>query len=162
SSTAPSVASVSKSVVGAGSACTSSMAASHRRARAPAQARAWSAVSEKSVAHRNVGRESMPRGRASRGPIRASGLGPQASAGKEQPEARGLKPEARAGRAFRARPAQTRGRMLAAMESKARILVVDDEVNARTALVELLREAGYEADSAADGFKALGKLADFA
>jgi DNA-binding NtrC family response regulator len=48
------------------------------------------------------------------------------------------------------------------MGSKARILIVDDEVNARTALVELLRDAGYEVESAADGFKALGKLADFA
>jgi two-component system response regulator HydG len=48
------------------------------------------------------------------------------------------------------------------MDSRARILVVDDEVNARTALVELLREAGYEVDAVGDGFKALGKLVDFA
>ncbi len=48
------------------------------------------------------------------------------------------------------------------MENKARILVVDDEANARAALVELLREEGYQTESAADGFKALGKLADFA
>jgi len=40
--------------------------------------------------------------------------------------------------------------------------VVDDEVNARTALVELLRDEGYATESAADGFKALGKMADFA
>ncbi len=49
-----------------------------------------------------------------------------------------------------------------AMESKGRILVVDDEVNARTALVELLRDEGYAVESAADAFKALGKMADFA
>ncbi len=48
------------------------------------------------------------------------------------------------------------------MESKARILVVDDEVNARTALAELLRDEGYAVETAADGFKALPKLDDFA
>ena len=48
------------------------------------------------------------------------------------------------------------------MEPKGRILIVDDEVNARTALVELLRDEGYVTESAADAFKALGKLADFA
>ncbi len=48
------------------------------------------------------------------------------------------------------------------MESKGRILIVDDEVNARTALIELLRDEGYAVDAAADAFKALGKLADFA
>src|SRR6478609_4416870 len=47
-------------------------------------------------------------------------------------------------------------------ESKGRVLVVDDEVNARNALTELLRDEGYAVESAADGFKALGKLADFA
>jgi DNA-binding NtrC family response regulator len=46
-------------------------------------------------------------------------------------------------------------------DTKGRILVVDDEVNARTALAELLRDEGYAVDLAADGFKALGKLADF-
>ena len=45
---------------------------------------------------------------------------------------------------------------------KGRILVVDDEVNARTALAELLRDEGYEVETAADAFKALGKYADFA
>ncbi len=45
---------------------------------------------------------------------------------------------------------------------KARILIVDDEINARTALVELLRDEGYAVDAAADAFKALGKVADFA
>jgi DNA-binding NtrC family response regulator len=49
-----------------------------------------------------------------------------------------------------------------AMETKGRILVVDDEVNARTALLELLRDEGYSVESAADAFKALGKMADFA
>jgi two-component system response regulator HydG len=48
------------------------------------------------------------------------------------------------------------------VENKGRILVVDDEVNARTALLELLRDEGYEVDSAADAFKAMGKMADFA
>jgi DNA-binding NtrC family response regulator len=43
-----------------------------------------------------------------------------------------------------------------------RILVVDDEVNARTALAELLRDEGYEVETAADAFKALGKLETFA
>jgi two-component system response regulator HydG len=48
------------------------------------------------------------------------------------------------------------------METKGRVLVVDDEVNARTALAELLRDEGYAVETAADGFKALGKVADFA
>jgi two-component system response regulator HydG len=48
------------------------------------------------------------------------------------------------------------------VESKGRILVVDDEANARTALAELLRDEGYAVESAADGFKALGKLAEAA
>ena len=48
------------------------------------------------------------------------------------------------------------------VESKGRILVVDDEVNARTALAELLRDEGYVVEAAADAFKALGKAADFA
>jgi DNA-binding NtrC family response regulator len=42
--------------------------------------------------------------------------------------------------------------------SKGTILVVDDEANARTALAELLRDEGYRVETAADGFKALGKL----
>jgi DNA-binding NtrC family response regulator len=45
--------------------------------------------------------------------------------------------------------------------SLGRILVVDDEVNARTALAELLRDEGYEVETAADAFKALGKLDAF-
>jgi DNA-binding NtrC family response regulator len=48
------------------------------------------------------------------------------------------------------------------LDTKGRVLIADDEVNARTALVELLREEGYTVESAADGFKALGKLAEFA
>ena len=38
-----------------------------------------------------------------------------------------------------------------------RILVVDDQTNARTALSELLRGVGFEVEMAADAFKALGK-----
>jgi DNA-binding NtrC family response regulator len=48
------------------------------------------------------------------------------------------------------------------VENQGRILIVDDEVNARAALIELLRDEGYSVESAADGFKALGKVADFA
>jgi DNA-binding NtrC family response regulator len=44
------------------------------------------------------------------------------------------------------------------MSHKGRILIVDDEVNARTALAELLRDEGYSVETAADGFKALPKL----
>jgi DNA-binding NtrC family response regulator len=44
---------------------------------------------------------------------------------------------------------------------KSRILVVDDEANARTALAELLRDEGYATETAGDGFKALGKVAEF-
>ncbi|MEO8549511.1 MAG: sigma-54 dependent transcriptional regulator [Kofleriaceae bacterium] len=47
------------------------------------------------------------------------------------------------------------------MSRSGRILVVDDEVNARTALSELLRDEGYEVEMAADAFKALGKYAAF-
>jgi DNA-binding NtrC family response regulator len=47
------------------------------------------------------------------------------------------------------------------MSRSGRILVVDDEVNARTALAELLREEGYEVETAADAFKALGKYESF-
>jgi DNA-binding NtrC family response regulator len=46
-------------------------------------------------------------------------------------------------------------------ESRGRILIVDDEANARAALSEILREEGYETETAADGFKALGKLGSF-
>lgn len=45
---------------------------------------------------------------------------------------------------------------------KGKILVVDDETNARTALAELLRDEGYTVETAADGFKALPKVESFA
>jgi DNA-binding NtrC family response regulator len=44
--------------------------------------------------------------------------------------------------------------------SKGKILVVDDEPSARTALAELLRSEDYEIETAGDGFKALGRLQD--
>src|ERR1700755_337546 len=47
------------------------------------------------------------------------------------------------------------------MPSRGRILVVDDEVNARTALTELLHDEGFEVEMAADAFKALGKYEAF-
>ena len=47
------------------------------------------------------------------------------------------------------------------MDTRGRILVVDDETDARFALVELLREEGYSVEAAADGFKALGRLPEF-
>ena len=47
------------------------------------------------------------------------------------------------------------------MASRGRILIVDDEANARAALSEILRDEGYATETAADGFKALGKLDDF-
>jgi DNA-binding NtrC family response regulator len=48
------------------------------------------------------------------------------------------------------------------MPRSGRILVVDDEANARTALAELLRDEGFDVETAADAFKALGKLEAFA
>jgi DNA-binding NtrC family response regulator len=48
------------------------------------------------------------------------------------------------------------------MARTGRILVVDDEVNARSALAELLRDEGYDVETAADAFKALGKYESFA
>jgi DNA-binding NtrC family response regulator len=45
---------------------------------------------------------------------------------------------------------------------KGRVLVVDDEADARAALGELLRADGYLVETAADGFKALGKVQEFA
>ncbi|MDD9933366.1 MAG: sigma-54 dependent transcriptional regulator [Myxococcales bacterium] len=45
--------------------------------------------------------------------------------------------------------------------SKGRVLVVDDEANAREALVELLADEGYDADSAADGRRALEVMGQF-
>ena len=43
-------------------------------------------------------------------------------------------------------------------EPSTRILVVDDEPAARSALSEMLRDEGYEVQSAADGYKALGRI----
>ena len=40
-----------------------------------------------------------------------------------------------------------------------RILVVDDEVNARNALAELLSDEDFEVDTASHGFEALAKVA---
>jgi len=48
------------------------------------------------------------------------------------------------------------------VKNSKRILVVDDEVNARTGLAELLRDQGYDVEMAADAFKALGKCESFA
>jgi len=47
------------------------------------------------------------------------------------------------------------------MPPRGRILIVDDEANARAALSEILRDEGYATETAADGFKALGKLEEF-
>jgi DNA-binding NtrC family response regulator len=47
------------------------------------------------------------------------------------------------------------------MQTRGRILIVDDETNARTALAEILRDEGYAVETAADGFKALPKLDEF-
>src|SRR6185369_1651124 len=48
------------------------------------------------------------------------------------------------------------------MASRGKILIVDDEANARAALSEILHDEGYQTETAADGFKALGKLEEFA
>src|ERR1700689_5442762 len=45
--------------------------------------------------------------------------------------------------------------------SRGRILIVDDEANARSALNEILHDEGFATETAADGFKALGKLEEF-
>ena len=49
----------------------------------------------------------------------------------------------------------------ASVKAKGRILVVDDEANAREALAELLADEGYEVQTAADGQKALHALTQF-
>ena len=41
------------------------------------------------------------------------------------------------------------------MQAKGRVLIVDDEANARSAMAELLKEEGYSVETAVDGFKAL-------
>src|SRR5205085_6807053 len=56
----------------------------------------------------------------------------------------------------------TRAMVESAHRPRGRILVVDDEANARAALSEILRDEGYATETAADGFKALGKLEEFA
>jgi two-component system response regulator HydG len=43
-------------------------------------------------------------------------------------------------------------------DTHTRILIADDEPAARSALGEMLRDEGYEVQTAADGFKALGKV----
>ncbi len=48
------------------------------------------------------------------------------------------------------------------MTARGRILVVDDESNARNALAEILKEEGYSVETAADGFKGLSRFNDFA
>jgi two-component system response regulator HydG len=48
-----------------------------------------------------------------------------------------------------------------AVSTNGRILVVDDESNARNALAEILREEGYVCETAADGFKGLGRFGEF-
>ena len=53
-------------------------------------------------------------------------------------------------------PSSQRGR-----EPKGRVLIVDDEANARAALSEILAQEGFVTETAADGFKALGKLEAF-
>ncbi len=45
--------------------------------------------------------------------------------------------------------------------SKGKILIVDDEVGARSSLAEILRGEGYTVEAVGDGFKALGRLAEF-
>ena len=45
--------------------------------------------------------------------------------------------------------------------ARGRVLIVDDEANARTALSEILRDEGFVTETAADGFKALGKVEEF-
>ncbi len=48
------------------------------------------------------------------------------------------------------------------MTSRGRILIVDDESNARNALAEILKEEGFSCETAADGFKGLGRFSEFA
>src|SRR5947208_1143963 len=45
--------------------------------------------------------------------------------------------------------------------ARGKVLIVDDEANARTALAEILRDEGFDTETAADGFKALGKVEEF-
>jgi DNA-binding NtrC family response regulator len=45
--------------------------------------------------------------------------------------------------------------------TKGKLLIVDDEAAARSALAAMLKGEGYEVETAADGFKALGRLEEF-
>ncbi|MCA9673556.1 MAG: sigma-54-dependent Fis family transcriptional regulator [Kofleriaceae bacterium] len=45
---------------------------------------------------------------------------------------------------------------------RGRILVVDDEAPSRQLVADVLAEQGYDVETAGDGYKALGKLAEFA
>ena len=47
------------------------------------------------------------------------------------------------------------------MQRKGRVLVVDDEADARVAIADLLTHDGFEVKTAGDAFKALGKLDEF-
>ena len=47
------------------------------------------------------------------------------------------------------------------MATRGRILIVDDEANARTALSEILHDEGYQTETAADGFKAPGVVVSY-
>lgn len=46
------------------------------------------------------------------------------------------------------------------MRTAARILIVDDEANARNALAELLHDEGYEVATAGDGISARARIAE--
>src|SRR6185312_7081316 len=72
--------------------------------------------------------------------------------------ARWTRPRAASCIAFSDTPAA----MVSAMASRGKILIVDDEANARAALSEILHDEGYQTETAADGFKALRKLEEFA
>jgi len=61
-----------------------------------------------------------------------------------------------------ARPEKVAQVLHAVERMKSRVLVVDDDVDARDALAEALREGGYAVETAADAFKGLGKVPDFA
>ncbi|MCB9598022.1 MAG: sigma-54-dependent Fis family transcriptional regulator [Sandaracinaceae bacterium] len=50
---------------------------------------------------------------------------------------------------------------MAKPKSRGRILIVDDEANAREALDELLRDEGYKTATAADGLEALERIGSF-
>jgi DNA-binding NtrC family response regulator len=45
--------------------------------------------------------------------------------------------------------------------TKTRVLVVDDEADARELITQVLSQAGYQVDDAADGFAALAKVSHY-